>query len=85
MRIRVFAPHRLAAASQPTGQADPDLRAAQQAVADCQRKLARHRAALEAGGDPAVISQWIAETIQRIRHTHHLPFAFLRHCGLSLW
>jgi site-specific DNA recombinase len=62
---------RLAAASQPTGQADPDLRAAQQAVADCQRKLARHRAALEAGGDPTVISQWIAETIQQQRHAQH--------------
>jgi len=23
--------------------------------------------------------------IQRIRQTHHLPFSFLRHCGLSLW
>jgi hypothetical protein len=23
--------------------------------------------------------------IQRIRATHHLPFSFLRHCGLSLW
>ena len=23
--------------------------------------------------------------VQRIRHTHHLPFSFLRHCGLSLW
>jgi putative transposase len=23
--------------------------------------------------------------IQRIRHTHHLPFSFLRSCGLSLW
>jgi transposase len=23
--------------------------------------------------------------IQRIRHTHHLPFSFLRYCGLSLW
>jgi transposase len=23
--------------------------------------------------------------IQRIRGTHHLPFSFLRHCGLSLW
>jgi transposase len=23
--------------------------------------------------------------IQRIRDTHHLPFSFLRHCGLSLW
>jgi hypothetical protein len=23
--------------------------------------------------------------IQRIRQTHHLPFSFLRCCGLSLW
>ncbi|MGH3144109.1 MAG: transposase [Gaiellales bacterium] len=23
--------------------------------------------------------------IQRIRGTHHLPFSFLRYCGLSLW
>jgi hypothetical protein len=23
--------------------------------------------------------------IQRIRHTHHLAFSFLCHCGLSLW
>ena len=23
--------------------------------------------------------------IQRIRGTHHLPYSFLRHCGLSLW
>ena len=23
--------------------------------------------------------------IQRIRNTHHLPFSFLRYCGLSLW
>jgi hypothetical protein len=23
--------------------------------------------------------------IQRIRHTYHLAFSFLRHCGLSLW
>jgi hypothetical protein len=23
--------------------------------------------------------------VQRIRRTHHLPYSFLRHCGLSLW
>jgi transposase len=23
--------------------------------------------------------------IQRIRQTHHLPYSFLRYCGLSLW
>ena len=64
--------HRLAAAhTQPAGNADAGLRAAQQALADCQRKLARHRAALEAGGDPTVINQWIAETIQQQRHAQH--------------
>jgi site-specific DNA recombinase len=52
---------------QPRDGADAGLRAAQQALADCQRKLARHRAALEAGGDPTVINQWIAETTQHQR------------------
>jgi hypothetical protein len=23
--------------------------------------------------------------IQRIRHTHHLAYSFLGHCGLSRW
>jgi hypothetical protein len=23
--------------------------------------------------------------IGRIRHTHHLAYSFLRHCGLFLW
>jgi site-specific DNA recombinase len=59
---------RLAAAhAQPAASGDAGLRAARQALADCQRKLARHRAALEAGGDPQVINQWIAETIQQQR------------------
>ncbi len=59
---------RLAAAhAQPAASDDVGLRAAQQALADCQRKLTRHRAALEAGGDPQVINQWIAETTQQQR------------------
>jgi site-specific DNA recombinase len=59
---------RLAAAhTHPAGHADAGLRAAQQVLADCQRKLTRHRAALEAGGDPQVINQWIAETTQQQR------------------
>jgi site-specific DNA recombinase len=59
---------RLAAAhAQPNVGGDAALRAARQALADCQRKLTRHRAALEAGGDPQVINQWIAETIQQQR------------------
>jgi site-specific DNA recombinase len=60
--------HKLAAAhAQPAAGGDAALRAARQALADCQRKLARHRAALEADGDPAVINQWIAETTQQQR------------------
>ena len=31
-------------------------------IADCDRKLAGYRAALDAGGDPAVVSRWINET-----------------------
>lgn len=30
-------------------------------LADCDRKLARYRAALEAGADPKVVTGWIAE------------------------
>ena len=35
-------------------------------VADCDRKLARHRAALEAGVDPTLVARWSAE-VQRER------------------
>jgi site-specific DNA recombinase len=64
--------HKLATAhAQPEAGGDAGLRAAQQALADCQRKLAHHRAALEAGGDPAVINQWIAEVTQQQRHAQH--------------
>jgi site-specific DNA recombinase len=30
-------------------------------LAECDRKLARHRAALEAGGDPTLVAGWMAE------------------------
>ncbi|WP_406431339.1 hypothetical protein [Streptomyces sp. NBC_01589] len=33
--------------------------------ADCDAKLATHRTALEAGADPALVTQWIAETQAR--------------------
>jgi site-specific DNA recombinase len=36
-------------------------RTAQQVLADCQRRLDRYRAALEAGTDPAIVQQWVAE------------------------
>jgi hypothetical protein len=39
--------------------------AARKAIADCEAKLAIHRAALEAGADPGLVTQWIAETQAR--------------------
>ncbi|MGW4642787.1 recombinase family protein [Sphaerisporangium sp. NPDC004334] len=49
------------------GGTDTAAEAARQKIAECDRKLAQHRAALEAGADPALITQWMAETqAQRI-------------------
>lgn len=31
-------------------------------IAECDRKLAQHRAALEAGADPALVTEWMKET-----------------------
>jgi site-specific DNA recombinase len=64
----IFSPDRiddtctaLAAASEP----DPAIRARQDAhrkkLKDCDTRLAKYRAALEAGTDPAIVGQWIAE------------------------
>jgi site-specific DNA recombinase len=67
---REFAPHRLTdtihdlmAARQPeiAEQADDHEETARK-VAECDRKLARYRAALDAGADPASVARWITET-----------------------
>lgn len=68
----VFLPHRLddtidlmattPAVPEPESAA---VAAAREAIADCDAKLATHRAALEAGADPSVVTQWIAETQAR--------------------
>jgi hypothetical protein len=44
-------------------QPEPDSAddAVQRVLADCDRKLGRHRAALEAGADPTLVTAWIAE------------------------
>jgi site-specific DNA recombinase len=34
-------------------------------IADCDAKLCQHRAALEAGADPAIVTGWMAETQAR--------------------
>jgi hypothetical protein len=66
---REFAPHRLTetvrdlAAVQLSGssmRADDDQTARK--VAECDRKLAQYRAALDAGADPATVAKWITET-----------------------
>jgi site-specific DNA recombinase len=67
---REFAPHRLtqtirdlAAAqhAEPTGRSDQHEETARK-IAECDRKLAQYRAALDAGANPATVAAWIAET-----------------------
>ncbi|MFI2030566.1 recombinase family protein [Streptomyces buecherae] len=63
----VFKPHRLddtidAMAASTTPKHHTEADAARAKIADCDAKLATHRAALEAGADPTVVTQWIAET-----------------------
>jgi len=66
---REFAPHRLAntlrdlagARQHETARADEDKETARK-IAECDRKLAQYRAALDAGASPAIVATWIAET-----------------------
>ncbi len=64
-----FAPDRIHDSLNALDPTQPDTHAhahesdlLRQAIVDCDHKLARHRAALEAGADPAIVTQWIAET-----------------------
>lgn len=43
----------------------PAAEQARREIADCDAKLRQHRAAIEAGADPAVIARWMAETQAR--------------------
>jgi site-specific DNA recombinase len=54
----------LATADQPSGPA-PEVISLREQVADHDRKLSSYRATLDAGADPAVVSQWITETQAR--------------------
>jgi transposase len=38
-----------------------------------------------AGDTLEEVTAAVERGVQRIRHTHHLAYSFLRHCGLSLW
>lgn len=53
---------RLLAESQAEDDTDAEARrAVEEKIADCDRKLERYRAALEAGTDPATVAEWIRE------------------------
>jgi site-specific DNA recombinase len=63
-----FAPHRLtdtitalADSQDQAPETDPEVLRARATLAECNTKLARHRAALEAGADPTIVTGWIAE------------------------
>ncbi|MFD2415344.1 recombinase family protein [Amycolatopsis pigmentata] len=66
-----FAPHRVAETvealyqAQPDTDIDPAAVVAARAVKECDQALARHRAALEAGADPHLVTRWITETQAR--------------------
>jgi site-specific DNA recombinase len=70
----VFAPHRLCdtidqmMADQHAAAADAAAEAATAQIADASLKMARYRAALDAGGDPEEIGKWIADAkAQRLK------------------
>lgn len=60
-----------------------EIERCQRTLADCEQRLARYRAALEAGTDPTVIAQWTSEVqaeqaraehdLQRARKEHRPP------------
>ncbi|WP_406079026.1 hypothetical protein [Micromonospora sp. NBC_00858] len=62
--------------AQPPNQPPPLAAAAQTIITECDAKLERYRAALDAGADPAVVTEWISQTqAERARaeadlHTH---------------
>ncbi|MDQ3904151.1 MAG: hypothetical protein M3300_01560 [Actinomycetota bacterium] len=66
---QAFAPHRIEQSLAALEHAQPDdapaVEAARRTIAECERKLARHRAALEAGVDPALVVVWIHQVQQQ--------------------
>lgn len=52
----------LVGASEDDSTTVKELREADRTLADCQRKLAHYRAALDAGSDPATVTAWINQT-----------------------
>ena len=77
---QVFAParltdtlHRLADAADDDHTHDLEREAGRRSLAECDQRLARYRAALEAGTDPTLIARWTAEVnAQRAMAEHRL-------------
>ena len=68
----VFAPNRIEQALAAMEAAQPEPHhgqddAVRREIAECDRKLARHRSALEAGADPALVASWMADVQQQKR------------------
>jgi site-specific DNA recombinase len=51
--------------AQDSGQADAAAEQLRRTIADCDTKLRQHRAALEAGADPVLVTSWISDTQAR--------------------
>jgi site-specific DNA recombinase len=70
-----FAPQRIEQSLTALQNAQPDdapaVEAARRAIAECDRKLARHRAALEAGADPALVAAWSTQVHSNARPRRH--------------
>ncbi len=64
----VFAPDAVRDALTALEQAQPDsgpeIEQARRAVVDCDRKLARHKTALEAGADPVLVTSWSTQVLK---------------------
>ncbi|PZS15405.1 MAG: recombinase family protein [Pseudonocardiales bacterium] len=64
-----FTPHRIEQSLTALQDAQPDhtpaLEATRRTITECECKLARHRAALEAGADPALVVTWSREVQQQ--------------------
>jgi site-specific DNA recombinase len=61
LRRLADAQHRQATAEHDAVTVTDELRAT---IEDCDTKIGRYRAALDAGGDPALIAGWIKETTE---------------------
>ena len=79
---QAFAPEHLerslAALEHAQPDTTPDLERAQRVITECDRKLACHKAALEAGAEPTLVAAWIQD-VQRERALAHATLTHIDH------